>query len=365
MKLQRKKQFILNYDKKTAIRAAVVISFILAVVMLSSSLYYSVSLGHRTRITLSELISLQSVLTLLINTLVIYLLFRLQFMVINRFRNHRAIMWLLLGSLFLLVVLLSPIISRTQWWWFRDEVSPKAYSTLHYVKDLVILIISFLFTALIYFINQNQKKVTENQNLVIENLRNQYSLLKNQTDPHFLFNSLNTLSGLIGYDDERAREYLEQLTVVFRFTMQNKEILKLAEELKFAESYIYLMKIRYNEGFHVHIRIDEKYREYYTVPSALQLLVENAVKHNVVSVRNPLEIKIESTTNDSIRVKNNLQRKMGEKVSNGLGLVNLNERYRLMFGREIEVRSDNSSFVVDIPLIKDPGISANTLIFAK
>ncbi|HBG40338.1 MAG TPA: histidine kinase [Porphyromonadaceae bacterium] len=365
IKLQKKKPFILNYDKKTAIRAAIIISFILALVMLSSSLYYSVSLNDKHAIRLKDLVSLQSFFTLLVNTLVIYILFRLQFTTITRFRKRPAVMWLILSSLFVLVILLSPVISKTQWWWFREEVSPTTYSTLHYVKDTVILIISFLFTALIYFINQNQKKVTENQDLIIENLRNRYNVLKNQTNPHFLFNSLNTLNGLIGYDDERAREYLEQLTVVFRFAMQNREVIKLSEELKFAGSYIYLMKIRYNNGLNVKIGIDEKYKEYYTLPSALQLLIENAVKHNVVSLRNPLDIVIESTPQDTIRVKNNLQKKMGEKDSNGLGLANLNERFRLMFGKEIVIRSDRSAFTVEVPLIKEADIYKNYLNMGK
>ncbi len=365
IKLQKKKPFILNYDKKTAIRAAIIISFILALVMLSSSLYYSVSLNDKHAIRLKDMVSLQSFFTLLVNTLLIYILFRLQFTTITRFRKRPAVMWLILSSLFVLVILLSPVISKTQWWWFREEVSPTTYSTLHYVKDTVILIISFLFTALIYFINQNQKKVTENQDLIIENLRNRYNVLKNQTNPHFLFNSLNTLNGLIGYDDERAREYLEQLTVVFRFAMQNREVIKLSEELKFAGSYIYLMKIRYNNGLNVKIGIDEKYKEYYTLPSALQLLIENAVKHNVVSLRNPLDIVIESTPQDTIRVKNNLQKKMGEKDSNGLGLANLNERFRLMFGKEIVIRSDRSAFTVEVPLIKEADIYKNYLNMGK
>ncbi len=156
--------------------------------------------------------------------------------------------------------ILESTFSQMQWWWFRDEVSPRAYSTLHYVKDLIILIISFLFTLLIYFINQNQMRVTENQHLVFENLQNRYNALKNQTDPHFLFNSLNTLNGLIGYDDQRASDYLEQLSNVFRYTMQNKEVSKLSDELEFAEAYIYMMKIRYNDGLDVQISIEDDKR---------------------------------------------------------------------------------------------------------
>ncbi|HHV84492.1 MAG TPA: histidine kinase [Petrimonas sp.] len=350
MKLRKKQSFILNYNKKTALTAAIVISFILAFVMVSSSIY-AISLDSRLGIKAADLISMKSITTLLINTFLLYFLFRLQFWVIMRFPDNRYKIWLILLGLFVLIALLSPYLSRLQWWWFRGEVSPKAYSTLHYVKDLTVLIISFLFTALIYLINENQKNITENQNLVIENLKNRYNALKNQTDPHFLFNSLNTLNGLIGYDDERAHEYVEQLSAVFRYTMQDRPIIKVSDELQFVESYIYLMKIRYNDGLLVHINHTGLYQDYYILPFGLQILIENAIKHNVISRKDPLCIIIEATDNGTIRVENNRQPKQGEKNTTGLGLANLNERYHLMFGKEIEIHSDDKSFVVEVPLI--------------
>ena len=350
--MRRKQSFILNYDKKTALTAAIVMSFILAFIMLTSSLY-AISLDKSSGVRWIDIISLQSIITLLINTLLLYLLFRVQFWVITRFPEQRYKMWLALLGLFLFIAFLSPVFSRMQWWWFRGEVSQKMYSTLHYVKDLTVLIISFLFTALIYLINQNQKNITENQNLVIENLQNRYNALKNQTDPHFLFNSLNTLNGLIGYDNERAHEYVEQLSAVFRYTMQDHTIIKLEDEWLFAESYIYLMKIRYGDGLNICNKIDEAYEEYHILPFGLQILIENAVKHNVVSRKKPLNITIETTSEGTVRVANNRQPKSGGKNTNGLGLANLNERYRLVFGKEIVIKSDDSQFMVEIPLIKN------------
>ena len=261
-------------------------------------------------------------------------------------------MWIMLVLLFLIVAIFSPVFSKMQWWWYRGRVSGKVYSTLHYVKDVTILIISFLFTALIYLINQTQKSVTENQNLVIENLRNRYNALKNQTDPHFLFNSLNTLNGLIGYDDERAHEYVEQLSAVFRYTMQDRTVTRVSEELQFIDSYVYLMKIRYNNGLSVECSIDDNHKDYFIVPFGLQLLIENAVKHNVVSRKNPLRIVVKSTPDETIRVENNLQPKQSVQDSRGIGLTNLNECYRLMFGKEIVVQADEECFSVEIPLIK-------------
>ena len=352
MKLRKRQPFFLNYNKKTALTAAIVISFILAFVMLSSSIY-AISLDKTMGIKAADLISVKSIATLLFNTLLLYFLFRLQFWAITHFPASRYKIWLILIGLLVIIAILSPFFSRMQWWWFREEVSPKAYSTIHYVKDLTVLIISFLFTALIYLINENQKNMTENQNLVIENLQNRYNALKNQTDPHFLFNSLNTLNGLIGYDDERAREYVEQLSAVFRYTMQDRSVIKVSEELQFVESYIYLMKIRYNDGLNVHIQHAGLYQENYILPFGLQILIENAIKHNVISRKDPLCILIEATENNTLRVENNRQPKQGEKNTTGLGLANLNERYRLMFGKEIEIYSDDKVFAVEIPLIKN------------
>lgn len=347
---QRRQSFLLNYDKKTALRAAVAMSFILAFVMLASSLYF-ISLDTATGVSFIDIISFRSVITLLINTLVLYFLFRLQFWMITRYPNNRVKVWVVLLASFVVIAFVSPILSRLQWWWFRGEVSAKAYTTLHYVKDLIVLIISFLFTALIYLINQNQKKVTENQDLVIENLQNKYNALKNQVDPHFLFNSLNTLSGLINFENEKAQEYLRQLSAVFRYTMQDKSLTILSDELQFAEAYIYLMKIRYNDGLNVYLRIDPAYRKHYILPFGMQILIENAVKHNVISRKNPLCIIIETTDQGTLKVENNLQPKQNKSESNGLGLANLNERYRLMFDREIEIKATDKKFSVEIPLI--------------
>lgn len=350
--LSRKRQtLILNYNKKTALTGAIVLSFILAFVMLSSSIYF-ISMEENVGVMFSDIISFRSILTLAMNTLILYFLFRFHFWLISKYPDNKIKFWIASVVLFALIAFLSPALSNMQWWWFKGEVSPKGYSTLHYVKDMTVLIISFLFTALIYLINQNQEKITENQNLAIENLQNRYDALKSQVDPHFLFNSLNTLSGLIDFKNEKALDYVGQLSSVFRYTMQDKSITTLFYELQFAESYIYLMKIRYSDALNIILKINPDFNKYQILPFGLQILIENAVKHNVVSLKNPLCIEIDTTEDGSIRVKNNLQPKQGHKDSNGLGLANLNERYRLMFGKEIEIELTEDKFVVTVPLIE-------------
>jgi len=191
------------------------------------------------------------------------------------------------------------------------------------------------------------------KNLAIENFKNRYNALKNQTDPHFLFNSLNSLNGLIGYDDERAHEYLIQLSSVFRYTIQGDSVVTLYDELEFAESYIYLIKIRYGDALSVNIQIPESHQNYYILPFAIQTLVENAVKHNITSLQKPLNLVIKLTEDEGIIVENNLQPRQDVSYGNGLGLSNLNERYWLMFRKNINIQADNSFFRVEIPLIKN------------
>lgn len=257
-----------------------------------------------------------------------------------------------LGSL-LLIIVLSPILSGLYILIIPEKIPQNIFISITFVKHAVLLLITLLFSFLMIMWKKQQIMTEQNSKLLLENIQSRYDVLKSQLDPHFLFNSLNTLNGLIGNDDKKAHEYVEQLSEVFRYSIQNKSIIKLSEELNFVESYSYLMKIRYGEALKVYIHIDNKYLDDYILPCGLQLLFENAVKHNVISNKYPLTITIETTDEDIVRVKNNLQPKKGQTES-GVGLVNLKERYRLMFGKkEINIIHDDISFIVEIPLIKE------------
>ena len=281
-----------------------------------------------------------------------YLLLSIQSWAINRYDIRQYQLWLILFGLLMGVVLLSPYLSRLQWWWFRDILNYHTYATVQYAKDLVILVVTFLFTMTIYLMKQNHLAVVGMQKLDFENLQNRYTALKNQTDPHFLFNCLNTLNGLIGRDDRRAQEYVQELAMVFRHTMRDKVVVRLSEELEFVKSYLYLMCIRYFDGLKVVWHIDDKYLDYYVIPSGLQILVENAIKHNIASAKIPLTISI-STKEDKIVVENKLQlREQSTSSSTGVGLDNLMEQYRLVFGKDIDIVSKDGQFSVSLPLIK-------------
>ena len=354
LRQRRSNGFIfLSDEKKSVLLATLIISFLLAFVMLSSSIYYYSLLDAGREFGLRAILSVNSIASLLVNMVFFYLLLSIQSWAINRYDIRQYQLWLILFGLLMGVVLLSPYLSRLQWWWFRDILNYHTYATVQYAKDLVILVVTFLFTMTIYLMKQNHLAVVGMQKLDFENLQNRYTALKNQTDPHFLFNCLNTLNGLIGRDDRRAQEYVQELAMVFRHTMRDKVVVRLSEELEFVKSYLYLMCIRYFDGLKVVWHIDDKYLDYYVIPSGLQILVENAIKHNIASAKIPLIISI-STKEDKIVVENKLQlrEQSTSGSSTGVGLDNLMEQYRLVFGKDIDIVSKDGQFSVSLPLIK-------------
>lgn len=213
----------------------------------------------------------------------------------------------------------------------------------------------FLVSRLIYNMLRFQKAQTENQRLLTENLRIRYNTLEQQVSPHFLFNSLNTLDGLIGTDDERAHGYLERLSSTYRYTLQQRGTVTLAEELEFTNAYIYMMQIRHGEALSIEEHISPALMQRQMPAISLQMLVENAIKHNVVSLRHPLCISITSVerseSDAAIRVSNPCHPKADNEKSAGIGLENLSGRYRMLFNRQITINDDGNTFAVEIPLV--------------
>lgn len=338
------------FTTKNALKLSLIISMIFFFIMLITYIFARTNdIGHS--FTFSDSLNFNNVVIFLVNTIIMFILLQYQFWVVKHIKNgKKRIIVIIVGSLFILSVL-SPLFSQIQWL-FNKRVPQEVLLVIHFTKDLLIFIITLLLTALMYAWDINQKKTLENQQLLLKSLQNRYEALKNQVDPHFLFNSLNTLNGLVGYDDDKAHEYISQLSSIFRYTMQNKKILQVRDELNFVQSYIYLMKIRFNESLQVESHISSKYMDYYMLPFALQVLIENAIKHNVVSNKSPLSILIETTDGETIRIKNSMHLKQSAKGS-GIGLSNLNERYNLMFDKEVKITQDENCFIVEIPLIKD------------
>ena len=283
---------------------------------------------------------------------IFYILYEFCFWVFRKnWKNRKKYFAAFLGTV-AVAMLISPVFSKSILLFFNslpEDLYNRVVST-GLKKDLASAIIVFLSTLFISLFIRNQQTLLENQRLIAENIRNRHEALKNQLNPHFLFNSLNTLDGLIGYDNEKARGYVHNLSSIFRYTIQKKEITTLKDELNFVEAYAFLIKIRYGESLNIQYAVDKRYNYHYITPLSLQLLIENAVKHNVVSERHPLTIRIETTEKDTIKVSNAIQPKLNAEAGEGIGLANLVERYQLLFGMEVFI-SKNGDFTVEIPLV--------------
>lgn len=224
----------------------------------------------------------------------------------------------------------------------------------HYLHPLRDLIMSCLVTSscyIIYLIRRQQQVMVENQQLRTENILNQYEVLKNQLNPHMLFNSLNTLRSLVRENQERAQEYIQELSRVLRYTLQGNEsqCVRLREEMDFVSAYTFLLKMRYENNLIFDIRISPVLEDYYLPPMSVQVLIENAVKHNEISNRRPLTIRIATGDACDLMVTNPIQPKITAAPGTGIGLANLSKRYRLLFKKDISITED-SNFTVRIPL---------------
>lgn len=287
--------------------------------------------------------------------MLLYVLYRFSYWLISRNRHpRRTTLQLIVGTL-LICGFMSPVLSQIQWSLYRTSITHEnsfnIFLAFNLVKDVALGVMTLLETGIRHSTYRRNQTLIINQNLMKENIKTRYQALKNQLDPHFLFNSLNTLNGLIGIDDEKAREYVDNLSSVFRYTLRSKTICTLNEEIEFVNSYVNLLKIRYGENLVVRYDIAEKYRNYYIIPVSLQLLVENAIKHNIISNKKPLFILIETTEDDTIIVQNLINPKLKESDGSGVGLANITNRYSILFHKNINITNKDGVFTVEIPLI--------------
>ncbi len=187
-----------------------------------------------------------------------------------------------------------------------------------------------------------------------ENLQSQYDVLKQQVNPHFLFNSLNVLTSLIKLEPDLAEKFSEEFSKVYRYVLENKdfELVDLNTELNFLDAYIFLLNIRFVGKLFVNINIPEENRSDKIIPLAMQLLIENAIKHNVMSKSNPLKIDIFIDADNQLYIINNLQERPSYIVSTGVGLVNIINRYQLLNLAPPVFEKTENQFIAKIQLVK-------------
>jgi hypothetical protein len=206
----------------------------------------------------------------------------------------------------------------------------------------------------IYFFSEWDKTKTEAEELKRLNFQIQFDSLKVQVQPHFLFNSLNTLIGLMEMDTGRARQFTEELAYIYRYFLQanEQELISLEEELRFVKAYFFLLKTRYAEGLHLQVTGERNMHQYLVPPLSLQLLLENAVKHNIVTQAKPLNIDIKfEHAHLEMTVCNNLQRKKND-IRSGKGLIHMRKKLSLLGLPDIVINESKSQFMVTVPFIK-------------
>jgi LytS/YehU family sensor histidine kinase len=234
----------------------------------------------------------------------------------------------------------------------KQEINILFSKTSEGLKYLII----FTFVGIIlingshFFKSWKQAAVNE-EKLKREKLAIEYEALKNQVNPHFLFNSLTALSSLVYKDQQKAVTFIREFSNVFRYVLESreKEVVDFATEKKLLESVSYLNRIRYEDSLLIKINLSDA-TDKYVIPMALQMLLENAIKHNSISINKPLKVEI-MEEGGYVVVKNNLQPKKSEIVSNKIGLENIKSRYKYLSDKDVLVENSNGEFIVKIPVL--------------
>lgn len=221
-----------------------------------------------------------------------------------------------------------------------------------YFSAFLITIVASLFFHAFYFYQELQKNKVKEQKIIAGTASAKFDALKNQLDPHFLFNSLNVLTSLIEENTDNAQKFTTALSKVYRYVLEqkNKALVTVDEELEFARIYMSLLKMRFEDSIIFDIPERASNPESKVVPLSLQLLLENAVKHNVVTSGNPLRIKIYESEGNLV-VENNLQPKQIIKKGSGVGLSNIMQRYELLTNKKVNINKEAKRFAVAIPML--------------
>jgi len=233
-------------------------------------------------------------------------------------------------------------------------------SSIYEPKPLIESLSSFTFIILVntmyegaHLFVELKASQLEKEKLVKANISSQLEGLKSQVNPHFLFNSLNTLASIIPEDEERSIRYVNKLSKVYRYILEigDKKLVTVAEEFNFLKSYTFLLQERFGDNFKVDIDVPEQYHSMYVMPLSLQITLENAIKHNIISKKQPLYVNIKVKEASLLEISNTLQKKKSLGGSPGKGLLNIKNRYKFFTHHEVVVDETADSFIVSLPLL--------------
>jgi len=256
---------------------------------------------------------------------------------------------LLLSVLAGMIVMIAIVIAHQELFFVSQMDAPIMFE----LRGVLINLIVYMFVHLLFQNYQTQRMGIELEKTISVNLGAQYELLKQQVNPHFLFNSLNTLKSMVEIQDPHSADFILKLSDFYRFTLESRklDLIPLREELQILDAYTYLLQARFEEGFVLDESIESKLHEASIPPFTLQLLIENCIKHNVVSLEKPLRIRL-YTEGDFVVVENPIQLKKGA-LSTGVGLDNINQRFVHLIDQPIQIHKDETTFKVKIPIIHE------------
>lgn len=238
---------------------------------------------------------------------------------------------------------------------YLEHSIPPEYQPTTLLENTAAILLTVLVLAIYegaYLFSLVKKVNFEKEHLLRQSISSQLESLKSQVNPHFLFNSLNSLTALIPEDSERAVRFVNKLSNVYRYILdiKDKQLITVQEELEFLDSYVFLLKERFGENLVVDIDIETERKTQLLIPLSLQLTMENAIKHNIITRSKPLHINI-IAKEDCICISNNYQPKQVAEEKSGIGLQNLESRYRFFTDREVITRVEDEQFIVNLPLL--------------
>ncbi len=279
---------------------------------------------------------------------------------VNRFKQHtvhRIVVEVLL--VVTAYVVLKPVLEYLVDLLPLADGFAKPHRTIEIFSSLVLSFFIMLIYEIIYVQKQLERSNLEKAQLSRAHMQAQLEGLRTQIQPHFLFNSLNTLSALIGQDDLKAENYVQKLAKVFRYVLEirDESLISLEEELRFLDAYLYLLKERFGSNLEVEIDVADKYKQDLIAPLSLQILFENAIKHNTISEDHPLQIKLTVDSSRKLTVLNNLQLRGEDIKSTKMGLENIKKRYQFILDDPIEIIKTLETFAVSVPLITSVHVS--------
>jgi LytS/YehU family sensor histidine kinase len=220
------------------------------------------------------------------------------------------------------------------------------------IEILIIVYVFTLFTGMDFF-KMWREGLLKQESLQRKAVELQMEALKNQVNPHFLFNSLNTLTSLVHKDADQAVQFIMRLSDIYRYVLEhkNKPTVQWTEEKKFVENYLKLQQIRFANNILINIDVGQK-DNFQVVPLSVQMLVENAIKHNIITTDDPLDIAV-FLEGDFLVVRNKLQLKSSVEYSENVGLDNIKQQYEILAGKKVEVSQEGGFFTVRLPLIDE------------